>query len=60
MTPTWHQRGQFEHKFQKVVRCYDFFSKMSHFDPKLTGMHEWTNFFFSLFYTKIKKKKVKL
>ena len=25
MAPTWHQRSQFEHKFQKVVRCYIFF-----------------------------------
>ena len=27
MTPTWHQIGQFKPKFQKVVRCYNFFFK---------------------------------
>ena len=27
MAPTWHQRGQFEHKFERVVRCYNFFFK---------------------------------
>ena len=25
--PTWHQIGQFEHKFQKVVGSYNFFNK---------------------------------
>ena len=24
---TWHQRNQFKHKFQRVVRCYNFFFK---------------------------------
>ena len=24
---TWHQKGQFEYKFKKVVRCYNFFQK---------------------------------
>ena len=27
MAPTCHQKGQFEHKFQKMVRCYNFFKK---------------------------------
>ena len=27
IAPTWHQRGQFEHKFQKVVISYIFFNK---------------------------------
>ena len=27
MALTWHQRGHFEHKFQKVVRWYIFFNK---------------------------------
>ena len=27
VAPTWHQRGQFEHKFKKMVRCYNFFQK---------------------------------
>ena len=27
MAPTLHQRGQFEHKFKKMVRCYNFFQK---------------------------------
>ena len=27
MAPTWHQRGQFEQKFKKVVRCCNFFQK---------------------------------
>ena len=35
MTHTWHQRGYFEHKFQKVARCYIYIFKMGHFDPKL-------------------------
>ena len=27
MAPTWYQRGQFEHKFQKMIRYYKFFFK---------------------------------
>ena len=38
VAPMWHQRGQFEHKFKKGVRCYNFFSKMGHLDPKLVKM----------------------
>lgn len=37
MTHMWHQRGQFEHKFEKVVKCYNFFLN-GHFDPKLLNM----------------------
>ena len=25
--PMWHQRGQFEYEFQKMVRSYIFFNK---------------------------------